>query len=90
MLTQTKRILGWLLALLMIFSVPAMAETTEIKATYDLVSVRVNGNYINAPSYLYQNYVYVPLRAVLEAMGAEVLWNGETQSISITTKKAEP
>lgn len=90
MLTKTKRILGLFLALVMMFSVPVMAENITITTTYDLVLIRVNGSYINAPSYLYGNYVYVPLRAVSEAMGAEVLWNGETQTITITTNKAEP
>ena len=90
MFTKTKRMLGLLLALVMMFSVTALADTANIEAGYDMVSVRVDGTYINAPSYLYNNYVYVPLRAVTEAMGAEVLWNGETKTITITTNAMEP
>ncbi|MBO5408711.1 MAG: peptidylprolyl isomerase [Clostridia bacterium] len=87
---MAKKILGLLLALMLVFSIPVMAETMEINATYDLVSVRVNGTYLNAPSYLYENQVYVPLRSVLEAMGAKVEWNDETKSITITTNANEP
>ncbi len=90
MMTKTKRICTLLLILMMLFSITVAAETMNITAAYDLVSVRVNGSYINAPSYLYNNNVYVPLRAVSEAMGAEVLWNGETKGITITTNATEP
>ncbi len=90
MIKKTKKFLGLFLAILMFTSLSVMAETAQINAVYDLVSVRVNGNYLNAPSYLYNDYVYVPLRAVSEAMGAEVLWDGETNSISITTNAMEP
>lgn len=90
MMTKTKRICTLFLALMMLFSITAMAETMNISAAYDFVSVRVNGSYINAPSYLYNNNVYVPLRAVSEAMGAEVLWDSETKGITITTNATEP
>lgn len=90
MFTKTKRILGLFLALIMLISGSVFADTAEIKAGYDMVSVRVDGKYINAPTYLYNDYVYLPLRAVSEAMGAEVLWDGATNAITITTNQTEP
>lgn len=45
----------------------------------------VNNEAIDIPSYIQDDLTYVPLRAVSENLGANVDWNGETGTVTITT-----
>ena len=61
------------------------AEPKETVLIKDAFSVRVDGSYIqNSAHYDYETgIVYLPLRAVFETLGAEVLWNGESRTVEI-------
>lgn len=50
------------------------------------VRVYVNGNRVNENVILSENRTYVPLRAVSEALGAEVEWDDASRSVYITFK----
>ena len=48
------------------------------------IRVYVNGNRINDEVVFENNKTYVPLRAVSEALGAEVLWNDASRTVNIS------
>ena len=52
----------------------------------DDVRVYVNGNRIDQPVIISENRSYIPLRAVSEALGAEVEWDDASRSAYITFK----
>lgn len=47
------------------------------------VNIFVNNNPLNAGGFISNDTTYIPLRAVSEALGAQVAWNGETRSVYI-------
>ncbi len=53
------------------------------------VSVIVDGAKVNTSALLIDGVTYVPLRAVSEAMGAEVSWDGETMSAIVNSYDSE-
>ena len=67
-----KRIVSVLFILLMIFVVTVFARND--------IRVYVNGTRIDGNGVLIDNKTYIPLRAVSEAMGAEVSWDGNSYS----------
>lgn len=64
------------LAAAALVSVPAVGEAD--------ISVLVNGKAINfdVPPQIIDGRTLVPLRAIFEALGAEVNWNGETRTVT--------
>lgn len=48
------------------------------------VRIYVNNQRVQEDVIVKDQRTYIPLRAVTEAMGAEVLWNGDTSSVHIT------
>ena len=59
-------------------------------ALADTVQVTVNGNPVNFPDtqpQMVNGHVFVPLRGVFEAIGATVIWDEATQSISASTDR---
>ena len=61
----------------------------EIKITIDSEIMYKNGETIQldaAARLIDYGYTFVPLRAVSEAFGCDVQWNGELQTVDITTK----
>ena len=50
------------------------------------ISVTVNGSYVqfDQPPIFENGRTLVPLRAIFEALGAEVLWDGNTQTVTAT------
>ena len=74
-----KRLYSLTLSIVMVLSllgsVPAYAE--------DNIAVLINGSEVKfdvAPT-LINNRTMVPLRAIFEALGAAVEWNGDTQTV---------
>ena len=45
----------------------------------------INGRFTNADVIIRNNRSFAPIRAVAEAFGANVMWNGETQTVSIAS-----
>lgn len=65
--------------------------TKTINATYRNIGVTYNGTSktLSAEPFLVDGSTYVPLRAVSEIMGAEVSWNGSTNTVTITNNSAD-
>lgn len=66
--------------------VNAANYTRTLTATYRNIGVTYNGasKTLSAEPFLVDGSTYVPLRAVSEIMGADVKWNGSTNTVSIT------
>lgn len=71
--------------------VTAQKEGLSITLFIDNPVMTVNSDTIQlaAAPIIYNDYTLVPLRAVSEAAGAEVLWNEETKTVKITTARSE-
>ncbi len=79
-----KKIIGILMPLSLLFT----GFTVGQQEGYDLetpICVRVNGTYLymDAEPFLLNQRTYVPIRAIGEALGAEVSWDEETEVASI-------
>ena len=55
------------------------------------ISVRINGKYVefDQPPILENGRTLVPLRAIFEALGADVQWDGSTQTVTATKNGTE-
>lgn len=49
------------------------------------VAIEVNGKRLDAPAYVEDGHTMVPARAVAEALGANVAWDGEAKTIQIAS-----
>lgn len=69
-------------------AVSAANYTRTITATYRNIGVTYNGTQktLSAEPFLVDGSTYVPLRAVSEIMGANVNWNGATNTVTITNE----
>ena len=72
-------------------SAVATSSATEIKANLNHnIKIALNGQFwqpAQAPI-TYQGTTYLPLRAVGELLGAQITWDGSTQTVGITTDGA--
>ena len=76
-----KNILSFILIFTLIFSVSVLS------ADASAISVYINGNpvvFTDGTPVIEDGRTLIPLRAVSEAMGARVEWDGEYRSITIT------
>ena len=71
--------------------VNAANYTKTLNATYRNIGVTYNGvsKTLSAEPFLVDGSTYVPLRAVSEVMGADVSWNGSTNTVTITNNSAD-
>lgn len=60
------------------------ATVVEIVAGADAMQVNGRREPLDAPALLLRDRIYVPLRAVAEAMGARVIWEEESQMVKIS------
>lgn len=82
-----------LMALLL--AVPALAKTAseEVTVSYRDISIKVDGEAVDPTDingkatepFLIDGSTYVPVRAISEALGCEVTWDGDTNTVNITT-----
>jgi len=76
---KTRRFLGIMLALIILISaLPVTAAETEIR-------VFLNGEELSfdVPPQLINGRTMAPMRAIFEALGSEIEWDDETQSITV-------
>ena len=54
-----------------------------------MARVEVNGESVktDVPPIIKNNRVLIPMRAIFEALGAEIDWNGETRTVLASTEK---
>jgi len=67
-------------------------RTKDIEAPYPKVKVKVENacyNEVCGEGYLINNISYVPLRVILESMGAQVEWDSKTQTVTIVRPNEE-
>lgn len=70
--------------------VTAQNDDTLITLFIDDINMNVNGDNVelNTPPIIYNDFTLVPLRAVSEASGADVLWDGDTRCVYITSRES--
>ncbi len=79
------KVISALTAFVALMSTSAFASEPEIlKTAKNAYNIKTNGSYLSSSNYLYNNNLYVPLRDVCESLGAEVGWNEETRTITVT------
>lgn len=76
---KAKQIITVLAASAMLFSAPAQAA--------DEAKCVVNGAELADKAYIIDDKVYVPLRAVGEAMGADISWDNESRTASLASNE---
>lgn len=84
-----KKILaGIIIGLVIGVSVSAVAVETweKIDVLRNDIKVIVNGKNIDADNFLYNDTTYLPLRAVGEAIGLDVLYNEETNTAILSER----
>lgn len=72
-------------------AVVAYKGTSVIQMIIDSKTLYINGTELelDVPARIINDRTYVPLRAVSENLNAQVEWNGENRTVSITTNKTE-
>lgn len=55
----------------------------NISVVKNSATISANYNPVNADNFIYNDTTYVPLRAVTESLGCNVMWNEETRDISV-------
>lgn len=99
-----KKMTKWLslmLAIILTFSLmvtPALAASEKVQATLDYsdISIMIDGEEItptdvngkHVEPFIIDGTVYLPLRAVSEALGCDVEWDGATDTVIINTAKS--
>lgn len=70
--------------------VTAENEGTSITLFIDNDTMNVNGKNVQllTPPIIYNDFTFVPLRAVSEAAGADVEWDGDTRTVTITAEQS--
>ena len=92
-----KKVFSVVMAVVTLFSMTmsavAASQMTEIRAYLNHgIKIVLNGQPWQPAQtpITYQGSTYLPLRAVGEAVGAQVGWDGATQTVSLTTSGAHP
>lgn len=61
----------------------SMLQTIEV--ILNRINLEIDGDKIDADNILFNGTTYVPVRTVAEIFGKEVLWNSETDTVSINS-----
>lgn len=95
-----KRILTLALALVLIFAlastVSAVANTVQAQLTYRDIKITMNGQTVDSKDangksvepFIMDGTTYLPVRAVAEALGLDVAWDGATSTVALTEPEA--
>jgi len=62
----------------------------NINVLLNAVNVVVNGQNVATDNLIYNDRTYVPLRAVSEILGKEVIWDGPNNTVNINDKGSNP
>jgi hypothetical protein len=66
------------------------AYKQSITVEFDSIKIKVNGTSISKPNILYNGTTYVPLRAISEILGKDVIWDAKTFTANINDKEYDP
>jgi hypothetical protein len=82
--------LVWELDLLYVAPVTwAKSAEQQIVAWFNTITIKVNGNQVEADNFIYEGTTYVPLRAISEMLGKKVSWDDATKTVSITDESTK-
>jgi hypothetical protein len=83
-----KRIVAWTLLVVLLCSGAAVAATDF--QGFPIINVSINGKTLvsDVPAINFYGRTMLPVRAVAEALGAEVTWDPATQTVSMKTAQA--
>ena len=88
---------GFLCGTLLLGSIPAMASTVrELSASFNGIKITLDGQEIvptdalgnPVEPFVVDGTTYLPVRAVASAVGLDVAWDGETQTVVLKTPGA--
>lgn len=75
-----------LFVVLCVFITPnVFADNVEkqITAWFNSIAIKVNGKQVQSDNFIYEGTTYVPLRAISELLGKEVIWDNDTRTVEI-------
>lgn len=81
-----KKILGVLMLTLLVASTFTFA-TTNIEGYISEIKLFLNGERVDKEIVIIGESSYLPVRAISEALGLDVGWNGETETITLDAKE---
>lgn len=81
--------IGLIVTILLISTVLAGGVKQTIEVVLNSVNLTVNGKKVEADNILYKEATYVPIKAIAEALGKDVVWDSKTNTININDKVAE-
>jgi hypothetical protein len=80
-------IAGALLVTVLFIPTVVLAESqANISVIFDRAKITVNGQPVKAPTILHDGTTYVPLRAIGEMLGKEIVWDANTNIANIIDK----
>ncbi len=86
---KKKAFVFCLLGAMVLGTCPVSAEdgTREISAAFRDIKIIVDGKQLStsAEPFIYNGTTYLPVRAVGEAVGKEVVWDNDTKTVTLTT-----
>ena len=87
--------LGALIGCMFVGGMPvamAAVEQINLPVSYNDIKIVVDGKKLNTENepFISEGVTYLPVRAVAEAVGKDVSWDGETNTVYIEEKKVEP
>lgn len=84
-----KYIYAFLIATLLTTTLYATGITEKIDVAFNAISIMVNGEKVQADNIVHEGTTYVPLRAVSELLGKDVVWTSETKIAQINDPGAK-
>jgi hypothetical protein len=79
-----KLIIGVAIGSVLTYSLPALAESISVEL--NKINVQVNNSPVTGENILYNGRTYVPLRAISEMLGKDVVWNSDNNTAYINDK----
>lgn len=80
--------IGLIVTTLLISTVLAGGVKQTIEVVLNSVNLTVNGKKVEADNILYKEATYVPIKAIAEALGKDVVWDSKTNTINVNDKQA--
>lgn len=83
-----KTIAALAAASMLIPAIPAMAASDDITVTVNGSAIDFSA-YDNVLPYIENGFTLIPIRAIAEAMGLTVAWDGDAQTVTLTNDETE-
>jgi len=82
---------GLVLALVLGVGVSGFADSIlkTVQVAENSISIKVNGNLLNAPNFVYDGRTYVQVKNIADALGKSLGWDADTKTVSINDKTGD-